>query len=150
MQLSEHFTLEELTFSQTATRKGINNEPSEAVKANLAVLAKGLERVRAILLCPLHISSGYRSVELNRAIGGTAKSAHIDGYAADFTAPAFGNPEAIVRQLKRTGIQCDQCIMEGGANGGWVHISFAPAMRNQFLTATFNNGVATYSEYKES
>ena len=146
MQLSEHFTLEELTFSQTATRKGINNEPSEAVKANLAVLAKGLERVRAILLCPLHISSGYRSVELNRAIGGTAKSAHIDGYAADFTAPAFGSPEAIVRQLKRTGIQCDQCIMEQN----WVHISFAPAMRNQFLTATFNNGVATYSEYKES
>ena len=146
MNLSEHFTLEELTFSQTATRKGINNEPSEAVKANLAVLAKGLERVRAILLSPLHISSGYRSVELNRAIGGTSKSAHIDGYAADFTAPAFGSPEAIVRQLKRTGIQCDQCIMEGT----WVHISFAPAMRNQFLTATFNNGVATYSEYKES
>ena len=146
MQLSDHFSLEELTFSQTATRKGINNEPSEAVKANLAVLAKGLERVRAILLSPLHISSGYRSVELNRAIGGTAKSAHIDGYAADFTAPAFGSPEAIVRQLKRTGIQCDQCIMEGT----WVHISFAPAMRNQFLIATFNNGVASYSEYKES
>ena len=146
MNLSEHFTLEELTFSQTATRKGINNEPSEAVKANLAVLAKGLERVRAILLSPLHISSGYRSVELNRAIGGTAKSAHIDGYAADFTAPAFGSPEAIVRQLKRTGIQCDQCIFEGT----WCHISFAPAMRNQFLTATFKNGVATYSEYKES
>ena len=146
MQLTDHFTLEELTFSQTATRKGINNEPSEAVKANLAILAKGLERVRAILLSPLHISSGYRSVELNRAIGGSSKSAHIDGYAADFTAPAFGNPEAIVRQLKRTGIQCDQCIMEGT----WVHISFAPAMRNQFLTATFNNGVATYHPYKEA
>ena len=146
MQLSEHFSLEELTFSQTATRKGINNEPSEAVKANLAVLAKGLERVRAILLSPLHISSGYRSVELNRAIGGTSKSAHINGYAADFTAPAFGNPEAIVRQLKRTGIKCDQCIMEGT----WVHISFAPEMRNQFLTATFNNGVATYHQYKEA
>ena len=146
MNLSEHFSLEELTFSQTATRKGINNEPSEAVKANLAVLAKGLERVRAILLSPIHISSGYRSVELNRAIGGSSKSAHMDGFAADFTAPAFGCPEAIVRQLKRTGIQCDQCIMEQN----WVHISFAPAMRNQFLTATFNNGVATYSEYKES
>jgi zinc D-Ala-D-Ala carboxypeptidase len=146
VNLSEHFTLEELTFSQTATRKGINNEPSEAVKANLAVLAKGLERIRAVLLAPLHISSGYRSAALNKLIGGSAKSAHMDGYAADFTAPAFGSPEAIVRQLKRTGIQCDQCIMEGT----WVHISFAPAMRNQFLTATFNNGVASYSEYKES
>lgn len=146
MNLTDHFSLEELTFSQTATRKGINNEPSESVKKNLEGLAKGLERVRAILLCPLHISSGYRSVELNRAIGGTAKSAHIDGYAADFTAPAFGTPEAIVRQLKRSGIKADQVIMEQN----WVHISFAPAMRNQFLTATFKNGVASYSEYKES
>ena len=144
-KLTEHFTLEELTLSQTATRKGINNEPSEAVKRNLQVLANNLERVRAILLCPLHISSGYRCFELNKAIGGSGKSAHMDGYAADFTAPSFGNPEAIVRQLKRSGIKCDQCIMEGT----WVHISFAPAMRNQFLTATFKNGVATYSQHKE-
>ena len=145
-QLSDHFTLEELTFSQTATRKGINNEPSESVKANLAVLAKGLERVRAILLSPIHISSGYRSLELNKLIGGSGKSAHMDGFAADFTAPSFGTPKTIVRTLHRHGIKCDQCIMEGT----WVHISFAPAMRNQFLTATFNNGVATYHPYKEA
>lgn len=145
MKLTDNFTLEELTFSQTATRKGINNEPSDKVKANLQVLAQGLERVRAILLCPIHISSGYRSPALNRAVGGSTKSAHMDGYAADITAPKFGTPNEIVRALKRHGIKCDQCIMEGT----WVHISFAPAMRNQFMTATFNNGVATYSEYKE-
>ena len=146
-QLTEHFTLEELTFSQTATRKGINNEPSEAVKRNLETLAKGLERVRAILLSPLHISSGYRSADLNKLIGGSAKSAHMDGYAADFTAPAFGNPEAIVRQLKRTGIQCDQCICEGTNSNAWVHISFAPTMRNEFLTAKFVDGKPIYSKY---
>lgn len=146
MQLTDHFTLEELTFSQTATRKGIDNEPSEEVKRNLKTLAEGLERVRAILLYPLHVSSGYRSFHLNKAIGGSITSAHMDGYAADFTSPAFGNPEAIVRTLYRHGIKCDQCIMEGT----WVHISFAPAMRNQFLTATFKNGVASYYEYKES
>ena len=145
MNLTEHFTLEELTFSQTATRKGIENVPSEAVKHNLETLAKGLERIRAILLSPLHISSGYRSFDLNKLIGGSTKSAHMDGYAADFTAPAFGNPEAIVKTLKRSMLKCDQVIMEGT----WVHVSFAPAMRNQFLTATFKNGVATYSEYKE-
>lgn len=144
MNLSEHFTLEELVFSQTAVRKGINNDPSEAVKRNLQTLANNLERVRAILLSPIHISSGYRSPDLNREVGGSATSAHMDGYAADFTAPAFGDPQAIVRQLQRTGIKCDQCIMEGT----WVHISFAPAMRNQFKTATFNNGVASYSEFK--
>lgn len=145
MKLTDNFTLEELTFSQTATRKGINNEPSEKVKANLQILAQGLERVRAILLCPIYISSGYRSPALNRAVGGAAKSAHMDGYAADFTSPRFGTPNDIVRTLKRLGIKCDQCIQEGT----WVHISFAPSMRNQFMTATFNNGVATYSEYKE-
>lgn len=145
MNLTEHFSLEELTQSQVASRKGIDNEPSEAVKRNLQVLANGLERVRAILLSPLHISSGYRSFDLNKLIGGSTKSAHMDGYAADFTAPAFGNPESIVRTLKRTMLKCDQCIMEGT----WVHVSFAPTMRNQFLTATFKNGVAIYSEYKE-
>ena len=144
--ISEHFSLEELTLSQTAVRKGINNEPSEAVKNNLKVLANGLEQVRAILLSPLHINSGYRSFDLNKAIGGSSHSAHMDGYAADFIAPAFGNPESIVRTLKRSMLKCDQCIMEGT----WVHVSFAPTMRNQFLIATFNNGVATYSEYKES
>jgi len=145
MQLTEHFSLEELTQSQVASRKGIDNEPSETIKKNLKVLAEGLERIRAILLCPLHISSGYRCSSLNKLIGGSAKSAHMNGYAADFTAPAFGNPEAIVRTLKRSMLQCDQVIMEGT----WVHVSFAPTMRNQFLTATFNKGVATYSEYKE-
>lgn len=144
-KLTDHFTLEELTFSQEAIRKGINNEPSETIKRNLQVLATNMEKVRAVLLSPIHISSGYRSAKLNSAVGGSAKSAHMDGYAADFTSPYFGDPKAIVRTLKRNGIKCDQCIMEGT----WVHISFDPKMRNQFLTATFNNGVATYSEFKE-
>ncbi|QGH72165.1 MAG: peptidase M15 [Caudovirales sp. ctOwN3] len=145
MKLTEHFTYEELIFSQSAVRNGINNEPSEAVKRNLEVLARGLERIRAAILSPIHISSGYRSPAINKLVGGSAKSAHMDGYAADFTAPSFGTPQVIVRTLKRHGLQCDQCIMEGT----WVHVSFAPAMRNQFLTATFNNGVAAYSEFKE-
>ncbi len=145
-KLTEHFTLEELTFSQTAARKGIDNEPSEAVKRNLKTLAEGLERIRAILLAPIHISSGYRSFNLNRVIGGAINSAHMDGYAADFTAPSFGNPEAIVRAIKRHGgLDFDQIIMEGT----WVHISFDPKMRKQYLSAKFNNGVASYSEFKE-
>lgn len=146
MNLTENFTLEELIFSQTATRKGINNEPSNKIKENLKTLAINLEKVRAILLSPIHISSGYRCSDLNVAIGGSETSAHMDGFAADFTSPRFGSPETIVRTLKRHGLKCDQCIMEGT----WVHISFAPAMRNQFLTATFKNGVASYSQYKES
>lgn len=144
-KLTEHFTLEELTFSQTATRKGINNEPSSAVKRNLQTLAEHLEKVRGILLAPLNISSGYRSYELNKAVGGSPTSSHMDGFAADFTAPIFGDPEAIVRTLKRAGVQCDQCIMEGK----WVHISFAPAMRNQYKVAKFLHGIATYSEFKD-
>lgn len=147
-KLTDHFSLEELTFSQTALRKGINNVPSSEVKKNLLLLAQNLEKVRSILMSPIRISSGYRSPELNKAIGGVSNSAHIDGYAADFTSP-FGTPFAIVKKLKDAGIKCDQCIMEGGNIGGWVHISFAPAMRNKFLTAKFVNGKAIYSEFKE-
>lgn len=145
MNLTEHFSLEELIFSQTATRKGIDNTPSEDVKKNLQLLAENLEKVRAILGFPLSISSGYRSYKLNKAVGGSPTSAHLEGHAADFTAPMYGDPLAIVRTLKQAGIQCDQCIMEGK----WVHISFAPALRNQFMTATFTNGIASYSKFKE-
>lgn len=141
MNLTENFTLEELIESQTATRFGINNNPSQAVKNNLTVLAEGLEKVRKLLGHPMLITSGFCCMELNRKIGGSDKSAHMMGYAADFVCPKFGTPKQIVDLIKKNGIQLDQCIEEGT----WVHISFAPAMRNQFLKATFRNGKAQYS-----
>lgn len=141
MNLSAHFTLAELIASDTAIRKGIDNTPPADVLARLGVLAEGLERVRAVLAVPMHINSGYRCPALNRAIGSAPGSAHVKGDAADFVAPDFGNPRAVAKAIAESGIAFDQLIQEGA----WVHISFAPAMRREVLTAEFTNGLATYS-----
>ena len=142
MNLTEHFTLEELCYSEYATRRGIDNRPSDSVLSRLRVLADGLERVRAVLGVPINISSGYRCGPLNLAIGGAENSAHVKGNAADFIAPAFGNPREIATIISKSGIKFDQLIQEGR----WVHISFDERMRNETLTATFINGKANYTE----
>jgi zinc D-Ala-D-Ala carboxypeptidase len=142
MQLTEHFTLEELTFSSTAVARGIDNSPLPETAKHLAVLAQGLEKVRAILGAPMHIDSGYRCPSLNGIVRGVRTSAHLTGYAADFVCPQFGASLAIVQKLAaESALQFDQVIQEGT----WVHISFAPTMRRQILTAHFESGVATYT-----
>ena len=142
MNLTEHFTLEELTFSPTAERQKINNTPPLEAVAHLTTLAEGLEKVRALLGGPIRISSGYRSPELNAAIGGAKNSAHMSGFAADFVCPSFGSPLDIVKAIAASSIKFDQCIQEGM----WVHISFDPDMRREVLTAHFHNGEAYYTE----
>ena len=142
-KLSEHFTLEELTFSATAQRKQIDNKPPAEVLDNMKRLAAGLEEVRAALgNKPMRINSGYRSPKLNRAVGGARLSAHMAGYAADFVCPEFGSPLKIVKALAATGIQFDKLIQEGT----WVHISFAPEARRQLLTAHFGPNGTSYTE----
>jgi len=141
-QLTEHFSLAELTASDTAAQEGIDNTPSDEITSNLQGVAEGLEKVRAILGTPMHINSGYRCAALNAAVHGVAHSAHEEGFAADFTSPDFGEPLAIVQHLQQTDLAFDQIIQEGT----WVHISFDPQMRHQVLTAHFNNGVATYTK----
>ncbi len=142
MQLTGHFSLDELTFSSTAQRMGIANAPNLDTVMHLTILASGLERIRALLGHPLRIDSGYRCPALNRAVGGVPSSAHIDGYAADFICPEFGSPLLIARTIQASGIQVDQCIQEGT----WVHVSFAPALRQQYLTAAFGPSGAIYSK----
>ena len=141
-ELTPHFTLEELVFSQTAARLGIDNTPPQAVVENLKALANGLEQVRELLGCPVNINSGYRSEELNAKIGGVKNCANTEGFAADFTAKEFGTPKQICEAIAASKIQFDQLIQEGT----WVHISFAPAMRRQLLTASFSGGKASYSQ----
>lgn len=131
MKLSANFHLDEFVTSQTAARRGIDNTPSPEVIKRLRNTAKGLERVRAVLGKPILISSGYRSPALNKAVGGSATSDHINGDAADFISPGFGTPIAICRAIVAAGIKFDQLIEE---NGRWVHIGFGPRMRGQILT----------------
>jgi len=140
-KLTEHFTLQEMCFSSTATRLGIDNTPTAEVVAHLRVLAQGLERVRALLGRPMRIDSGYRCDALNTAVKGSKTSAHMRGYAADFVCPGYGNPLRIVHAVAQSGIAFDQCIMEGT----WVHVSFDPRLRKEVLTAHFGVDGTTYT-----
>lgn len=123
MKLSEHFTFEELTASETAARHGIDNTPPISLDANLRHLADGLESVRVILgNNPIRINSGYRCAELNKLVGGRPKSAHVSGLAADIICPAFGTPREICQAIQASALGYEQCILEFNA---WCHIAFA-------------------------
>lgn len=122
MQLSPNFSLSELTASQSAARRGLDNTPSQQVLDNLLFLTKNLEDVRSLLGTAILISSGYRSPALNKLIGGSKTSQHAVGLAADFTSPRFGTPAEIVKAIKASNINFCQLILEYDS---WVHISFS-------------------------
>lgn len=126
MQLSPHFSLEELTRSATAEAQGLANDPPPAARANLERLAIFLEEVRAVLGGhPITVTSGYRSEALNRAVGGVPDSAHLSGRAVDFVCPAVGSPLVICARLRGVpGLGFDQLIHEK-PGGEWVHIAIA-------------------------
>lgn len=130
MQLSENFSLEEFVLSQTASRLGIDNTPPAEIIENLKVTAAGMEQVRTLLGHAILLSSGYRCLKLNRAIGSADKSDHPHGWCADFICPPAGTPFQIAGRIMASVIKYDQIIMEGT----WVHISFSPRMRQQALT----------------
>ena|SRR5437867_35445 len=140
MQLTDHFSLEELIASEIAARKGIDNTPSNEIIENLEVLAAGLERVRAVLGQPIHVNSGYRCLALNTAIGGAPDSMHIQGLAADIVCPRFGAPLQVCRAIRDAGLDTDQIIHEFGA---WTHVAFpAPGKdaRHRLLTTASGGG----------
>lgn len=142
MNLTDHFTLEELTFSSTAQRNNIDNTPSLDIVTHLTIAAKGMEQVRALLgNLPIHVDSGYRCPGVNVLVGGAANSAHMTGYAVDFICPGYGTPEDIVKAIEASSLVFDQCIQEGT----WVHISFDPRARMHVMTAHFGPGGTTYT-----
>ena len=140
MNLSNSFTLEALTFSETAIRKDLDNTPNDEQISNLTELAQALERVVYLLGYPIHISSAFRSPKVNAAVGGSPTSAHMEGYAADFTCQAFGSPLEVCKAISESDIGFDQIIQEGT----WVHFSVDPRMRREILTATFPGGKVDY------
>jgi zinc D-Ala-D-Ala carboxypeptidase len=131
MRLSQNFLLEQLIHSETAERERIDNTPGPDTLANLRRLAAGLEQVQALLGSPLEISSAYRCPTLNACVGGAKSSQHTRGQAADFTCAKFGPPLAIIKAIRASDIEFDQCILEYAR---WVHISFSQAPRGKVLS----------------
>jgi putative chitinase len=152
MQLSENFTLEEATFSETAVRLDINNQPSPEQLENMKITAQGMESIRKLLGKPIRVNSWLRLPEVNVAVGGSRQSSHMDGWAVDFTCAGFGDPYAVAKAIEASGIKYSQLIHEFGR---WVHISFAPDMKQQSLTIfkpqnKYVAGILTADEYAKS
>lgn len=120
MNLTPHFTLAELTFSETAERNGWDNSPNEKELANLKRLADFLEQVKVVMGGkPVMISSGLRTKKVNDAVGSKDTSQHLLGCAADFKIPGV-TPDQVVRKIIASGIGFDQIIREYDR---WTHIS---------------------------
>ena len=146
MQLSKHFTLEEMEKSQTATRKGIKNKAGSGEIKNLGDLCyEVLEPVRVKFDKPVTITSGYRSPELSEAIGSKATSQHCLGEAVDLEVIGVSNLK--VALWIENNVDFDQLILEfytGEANSGWIHVSYKDGSnRKQVLTydgKSYTNG----------
>ncbi|MHA7114745.1 D-Ala-D-Ala carboxypeptidase family metallohydrolase [Pseudomonas promysalinigenes] len=137
MFITPHFTLREMTVSQTAARGGLDNTPTPEAMSNLRLLCQALEQVRALFGRPVIISSGYRSPEVNGRVGGVRNSQHITGLAADFTIFDVDNRE-VVRRVSESGVAFDQLILEFDS---WVHLSVSQAApRRQVLTIRKGTG----------
>ncbi|MBM3460756.1 MAG: peptidase M15 [Armatimonadetes bacterium] len=137
MQLTDHFHLSEFTASETAERRGIDNTPSAEIIEALRRTAQGLERIRTLLGRPIHVTSGYRCLELNRAVGSKDTSQHLLGEAADFICPQYGTPRVVAERIakKLVSLGVDQLILEfASKGGGWVHVSFSSKPRHATLT----------------
>lgn len=146
MRLSENFTLQEFTKSQTALRHGIDNTPSEEhLSAAKKLFAEVVQPVRDQFGVTV-INSGYRGPELNAKVGGSSRSQHCKGEAVDIEVP--GVPNAEVAQWIADNTDFDQLILEfytpGVPDSGWVHVSHTTENRGEILTAMKENGKTVY------
>ena len=148
MQLTNNFSLKELTVSDTATRLGLDNTPNETVIANLKTLAENiLQPVREHYGKSVKVNSGYRAPEVNAAVGGSKTSDHCKGQAADIEINGVANGDLakyIAENFKFT-----QVILEfytqGIPDSGWVHVSYdSNDLKCQTLTAVKQNGKTVY------
>lgn len=144
MNLSKHVTLAEFENSPTATTHGINNKMSESQIASAKLLCENVfEPLRSYLNTPIKISSGFRSVQLNKMIKGSSTSQHTKGEAMDLQIGAKGF------NFIKDKLDFDQLIWEFGNDEqpSWVHVSFSSKNRKQVLKATKKNGKTIYSNY---
>ena len=141
MRLSPHFTIEEFTRSSKATELGIDNTPNQVIISALESLCDiVLEPIRVHFDRPVKILSGYRCIELNKAVGGAATSQHTLGEAADIEIAGVHNAE--LWQFIVDTLNYDQCIAErlrrDSPSAGWVHVSHKRfgAQRKEALSFT--------------
>jgi hypothetical protein len=154
MQLSTNLSLAEVTRSETAKRRGISNMPTAEHIENFKKLAANIfQPIREHFGKPIIISSGYRSAELNKAIGGSLSSQHCSGEAIDIDMDGTDITNSQIFNYIKENLNFDQMIWEFGTdtNPDWVHVSFASnrSQRKQILVAKKVNGKTTYIPYSK-
>jgi len=152
MQLSTNLSLAEVTRSETAKRRGISNMPTPEHIENFKKLAANIfQPIREHFGKPIIISSGYRSAELNKAIGGSLSSQHCSGEAIDIDMDGTDITNKQIFDYIKDNLNFDQIIWEFGTdtNPDWVHVSFSASkpQRKQMLVAKKVNGKTTYTPY---
>lgn len=129
MKLSKNFTLKELTRSDTARARGIDNTPTPLVVDNLQTLCVNLlQPLRDELNKPVHIASGYRCERLNDAVGGVRNSQHATGQAADIIVAGM-TKDVLFEFIKSSALSVDQCIRYNNKN--IVHVSYVDVNSNR-------------------
>ena len=153
MKVTEHVSYKEVIKSNTATRKGIENIPSGEQMENIKLLCeKVFEPLREHVGVPIAINSLFRSVELNRAIGGSSTSQHcaVNGAAMDIDDTLGRMSNAEMFNFIKDNLDFDQLIWEYGNedNPDWVHVSYkARDNRKQILKCSKVKGRTVYSIY---
>ena len=147
VRLSKNFTLQEFTKSQTAERRGIDNTPVEGHLENAKILFENVVQPVRDNFGVTVINSGYRSGDLNYAIGGSNTSQHCKGEAVDIECPGTSNYD--VAKWIEENLDFDQLILEfytpGIPDSGWVHVSYkSEGNRKGVLTAMKENGKTVY------
>lgn len=154
MQLSKNLSLAEMIRSESAKRNGISNMPTEEHLANMKKLAINVfQPIREHFNVPIHISSGYRSLKLNKAIKGSSKtSQHSLGQALDIDMDGTKITNKQIFDYIKDNLEFDQLLAEFPKNGflSWVHVSFDPnkEQRNQILVVKKIKGKIIYIPYK--
>ena len=146
-KISNHISYKEGVYSNTATRKGIDNIPDEDQLANMQLIADEIfEPLRIYVNGPIKINSFFRSIELNKAIGGSSKSQHCKGQAIDID-DTFGRmTNTEMYHFIKENLDFDQLIWEFGDedNPAWVHVSYVSKEDNR------NRCLLAYKENKKT
>lgn len=132
-QLSKDFKLSEMIASTTATIRHIDNTPPKKIVDRLRILCQEvLQQARDTYGKPIHVNSGYRSTELNKAVGGQANSYHLKGQAADLHVDSESDGYYLSALLLRSNI-ADLVILEKRGRKIWVHVQYSMAPRHKFI-----------------
>ena len=149
MRLTAHFTLAEFTRSESAKRHGVSNEPTPEHLENIKILCERVLEPIRMKFGPINLSSGYRSKVLNHYIGGSLKSQHCEGKAADLDMDGMGSVsnKEIFEYIKNN-LEFDQLINE--FNYSWVHVSYNLGKnRKQVLDALKVNNKTVYANHRD-